>query len=66
VESFEGRKYLHPIGNRKRFLGRARSLDTIIDLAIFHSCRNSQISACSSWMFLSNRASSETWISEQN
>jgi len=66
LDSFEGRKRLRCVGNRKRFLDRARSLDTNIDCAIFHSCTNSQISACSSWTFLPNGASSETWISEQN
>jgi hypothetical protein len=66
LDSFEGRKRLCCFGNRKRFLNRARSLVTIIDCAIFHSCMNSQISACSSWTFLPNGASSEIWISEQN
>jgi hypothetical protein len=66
VDSFEGRKYLHPVGNRRRFPGRARSLDTTFDCAVFHSCLNGQISACSRWTFLRNGASSETWISEQN
>jgi len=66
VDSFEGRKYLHPVGGRKRFVGRDRSLDTIFDCAIFRSCMNSQISASFSWTFLPNGASSETWISEQN